>query len=448
MVPNILKEPLAQQTSTLNQLQESVSNINIATKSISKMASSSNKLHRSASWQELSPEPDFNIGVIIDSTRIKDAHVSAINKPASRCQLVSVVVLHPSTDEANSTSSLKDSVKKWLKSNKVSANVEHLDFIGTEQSGCDEMLRSSSIHAVYVIVPPSSQKEYVIEALNAKKHVLANDPTSVILSDFMEELECAKKNGKFIQTTCMFVHQYRVQRFLNHVLQDDNFGRITEVDASIQLNCDDVEKVGVKLPFRKEDGCIRVLGRFCVLVSTMFFNRVGSYAESAKVNSCRCGSNGEIVSADCTVNFTNDRKLNFFVAYIQSATRQAIELKATSRYATMNDFVIEHPDGLATYRVYDKEARCQGNMNALHCDSIDVAMGMGQERGLWRSFVRLGEQIDRNEGWEDNEMIAECKELTDVALQMKKILIALMESLENGGKEVAVEGIGERSCPP
>jgi len=74
-------------------------------------------------------------------------------------------------------------------------------------------------------------------------------------------------------------------------------------------------------------------------------------------------------------------------------------------------------------------------------------MGMGQERGLWRSFVRLGEQIDRNKGWNDNEIIAECKELTDVALQMKKILIALMESLGNGGTEVAVEGIGEKCCP-
>ena len=145
----------------------------------------------------------------------------------------------------------------------------------------------------------------MIQALDAKKHVLGNDPTSVVLSDFMEELECAKKNGKFIQTTTMFVHQYRVQRFLNHVLQDDNFGRITEVNASIQLNVGDVEKVGVKLPLRREDGCIRVLGRFCVLVSTMFFNRVGSYAESARVKSWRCGSNGEIVSADCTVNFTN-----------------------------------------------------------------------------------------------------------------------------------------------
>jgi len=378
--------------------------------------------------------------LIVDSICIKDVHVSAINKPASRCQLNSIVILQSGIDKTNSTSSLNDFVGEWLESNKVSKDVGHLDFIGTGQDGCDKMLRSDSIHAVYILVPPSSQKDYVLQALNAKKHVLANDPTSVKLSDFMEELDCAKKNGKFIQTTAMFVHQYRVQRFLNHVLQDDNFGRITEVDASIQLNCEDVEKVGVKLPLRREDGCIRVLGRFCVLVSTMFFNRVGSYAESARVKSWRCGLNGEIVSADCTVNFTNDRQLNFYVAYVQSATRQAIELKATSRYATMNDFVIEHPDGLATYRVYDREARCEGERHALHCDSVDVTMGMGQERVLWRSFVRLGQQIDSNEGWDDDEAIAECKELTDVALQMKKILIALMESLENGGTEVPVEG--------
>ena len=134
--------------------------------------------------------------------------------------------------------------------------------------------------------------------------------------------------------------------------------------------------------------------------------------------------------------------MNFYVAYIQSATRQAIELKATSRYATMNDFVIEHPDGLATYRVYDRKAHKEGETHALNCDSIDVGMGMGQERVLWRTFVRLGHIVDNNGGWDDNDnkAIADCKELTDVALQMKKILIALMESLENGGKEIPVEG--------
>lgn len=451
MVPNIQKNISVQQESSLfssdlrlNEARhiDSTTGLNIVTKCDDKIASNSENCCRSSSWKNVS---HFNIGLIIDSTFIKDAHVSAINKPASRCRLTSLVVLHPGSHEMDSVLSKNNSVRKWLALNKISVSVEDLDYIGTKQDGCDKMLRSNSIHAVYIIVPPSTQKDYVLQALNAKKHVLANDPTSVKLSDFMEELECAKKNGKFIQTTAMFVHQYRVQRFLNHVLQDDNFGRITEIDALIELNYDDVEKVGVKLPLRREDGCIRVLGRFCVLVSTMFLNRVGSYADSAKVNSWRCGLNGEIVYANCTVNFTNDRALNFHVAYTQNATRQGIEMRATSRYATMNDFVIEHPDGLATYRVYDRVPRRQGETKALHCDSIDVAMGMGQERVLWRTFVRLGEQIDSNEGWHDNDTMAECKELTDVALQMKKILIALMESLENQGKEISVDGIRQTS---
>jgi hypothetical protein len=268
-----------------------------------------------------------------------------------------------------------------------------------------------------------------------------NDPISTSLPEFEEQIQCAKKYGKFIQSSTMFVHQYRVQRFMNRVLQDDGFGRITEVDTSIQLNCADVEKVGVKLPLRKQDGSIRVLGRFCILVSSLFFNRLGSFAESAKVNSVTLGENGEIVSADCTVTYTHDRKLNFYVAYVHTATRQAIELKATSRYASMNDFVIEHPDGLATYRVYDKVAAPDGMIHVSSGDSIDVAMGMGQERVLWRTFARLGHALDERGGWDDSEAIAECTELTNVSLQTKKILIALMEGVDNPGKDIPIPGV-------
>lgn len=269
--------------------------------------------------------------------------------------------------------------------------------------------------------------------------MLVNDPISTPLLEFKEQLDCAKKYGKFIQSSTMFVHQYRVQRFLNRVLQDENFGKITDVDASIQLSHHDVEKVGVKLPLRRQDGCIRVLGRYCVLVSTLFFNRLGSFAESARVNSFKIDEKkGTILSAECAVKYTDGRQLKFYVAYIPSATRQSIELKATTRYATMNDFVIEHPDGLATYRVYDRVAAPDGNIHVSSGDSIDVAMGMGQERVMWRSFVNLGHKLDERGGWDDSEATAECRELTNVALQTKKILIALMESLEKGGDGVEV----------
>ena len=100
----------------------------------------------------MSPEPDFHIGLIIDSTWTKDVHVSAMNKPASRCILTSVVVLEP--DPGETETSIRDSVSRWLEVNKVFANVEDLDFIGTGRSGCDEMLSLEFIDAVYVLVPP------------------------------------------------------------------------------------------------------------------------------------------------------------------------------------------------------------------------------------------------------------------------------------------------------
>ncbi|VEU37057.1 unnamed protein product [Pseudo-nitzschia multistriata] len=447
MVPNIQTNATAEGESTLvTSALEGKENLllpiptDIKSSSNAKNKSRIKNLSRTPSWREASTiEPQYKIGLILDSTKINDPHVSTINKPATRCQLTSIVVLQPDTNETT-PDTINESVGKWLTSNKVTEGIEHLEFIGIGEEGCDKMLRSESIDAVYIIAL-SSQKQYVLQSLNAKKHVLANDPTSVKLPEFMEELECAKKNGKFIQTTAMFVHQYRVQRFMNHVIQDDKFGRITDVESSIKLNYNQVERVGATLPLQPEHGCIRVLGRFCVLASTMFFNRVGSYAESAQVKSWKHGSHGEIVAADCYVKFTNDRKLNFYVAYIESGTRQSIELKGTSRYATMNDFVIEHPDGLATYRVYDKEPHLDGDRQSLESDSFDVGMGLGQERVLWRTLVRLGCQVDSNGGWDDSEAIAECTELTDVALQMKKILIALMQSLENEGKEIHVQGV-------
>jgi hypothetical protein len=111
----------------------------------------------------------------------------------------------------------------------------------------------------------------------------------------------------------------------------------------------------------------------------------------------------------------------------------------------MNDFVIEHPDGLATYRVYDRIASPDGKVHVSSGDSIDVAMGMGQERVLWRNFVRLSDALDKQGGWDDSEATAECRELTNVSIQTKKILISLMESFEKSGQEILIEGFVDNS---
>lgn len=55
----------------------------------------------------------------------------------------------------------------------------------------------------------SSQKEYVLEALKCGKHVLLNDPVSTSMSEFVEQQSLAKKYGKFIQFSTMFVYQFQ-----------------------------------------------------------------------------------------------------------------------------------------------------------------------------------------------------------------------------------------------
>jgi hypothetical protein len=152
--------PVLDETINTNVKLTSISKLPIVTTTNININKSTNvsvsikKYTRSQCWRDVSPsEPHFNIGLIIDSTFIKDQHASAINNPATRCDLTALVVL-------DSTNSIKESVEEWLESNKVAKDVDDIDFIGQGKEGCEKMLRSDSIHAVYIIVPPRYVEHY------------------------------------------------------------------------------------------------------------------------------------------------------------------------------------------------------------------------------------------------------------------------------------------------
>jgi hypothetical protein len=105
------------------------------------------------SWRlPSSSEPDFYIGVLIDDTNVKDRHLSAMSKPASRCFLASVVVLNTNSSN-DSEEDVRDSVKEWLKRNKVDEDVDDV-VIGYGKEGYEEMLTHSDIDAVYIVLSP------------------------------------------------------------------------------------------------------------------------------------------------------------------------------------------------------------------------------------------------------------------------------------------------------
>jgi hypothetical protein len=127
------------------------------------------------------------------------------------------------------------------------------------------------------------------------------------------------------------------------------------------------------------------------------------------------------------------------VGYTSCNTRQSIAVTADSTIATMEDFVIEHPCGLASYRIYEKEMSSLGKLEIVSGEAIDVAGGPTQDSMMWRNFVLLSHSIDSS-GWDEkNPEKTECRELANVALETKRMILALVKSmLEKDCQEVAL----------
>jgi hypothetical protein len=86
----------------------------------------------------------------------------------------------------------------------------------------------------------------------------------------------------------------------------------------------------------------------------------------------------------------------------------------------MTDFVMAHPDGLATYRLYRKCVNPRtGKLDVDSGESLDVPSGPPRHVMMWRRFSKYCRSIEQ-EGW--HSLNSHANELTSVALYTKQIL--------------------------
>src|SRR5215217_4172386 len=60
----------------------------------------------------------------------------------------------------------------------------------------DQIANNPDIDVVYVVLPPSMHKEYVIRAANAGKHVWCEKPMAISAAECQEMVDACKKNKK------------------------------------------------------------------------------------------------------------------------------------------------------------------------------------------------------------------------------------------------------------
>jgi predicted dehydrogenase len=104
----------------------------------------------------------------------------------------------------------------------------------------DKLLADDDIDVVYISIPHSHHAEWIIKALNAKKHVLCEKPITTSSKELQECIEASKRNNRFLMEAMWtrFLPMYR--ETVKEILDKDILGeiRIINIDYSFLCNPD------------------------------------------------------------------------------------------------------------------------------------------------------------------------------------------------------------------
>ena len=94
-----------------------------------------------------------------------------------------------------------------------------------------EMLADESIDAVSIVTPTFTHKNIILDAINAKKHILCEKPPALNAQETRECVEAAEKSGKFFMyaLVCRFGAE---AQYVKNYIKEGKMGKILSADGA------------------------------------------------------------------------------------------------------------------------------------------------------------------------------------------------------------------------
>lgn len=99
------------------------------------------------------------------------------------------------------------------------------------------LLADDAIQAVYIPLPNSLHKEWVIRALEAGKHVLCEKPIGLTADEAREMQQVAKQHNRLLMEAFMYQYTDRV-RVIKQVLESGELGELRHINVSFRFLLD------------------------------------------------------------------------------------------------------------------------------------------------------------------------------------------------------------------
>ncbi|MBQ1870236.1 MAG: Gfo/Idh/MocA family oxidoreductase [Treponema sp.] len=170
--------------------------------------------------------------------------------------------------------------------------------------GYDALLADPNVQAVYIPLPNHIHCEWVIKALEAKKHVLCEKPLAMNADEVQKMFDAAKKNGVILMEAYAYLHSPYVESLKKDV-QSGIIGNVDFIDTAFVTQ-------GYKEDFRlhKEfgGGAMYDLGCYC---TTMILSLINS--DVTEIHASADIKNGVDYLTVAGLNFANGARASFTV---------------------------------------------------------------------------------------------------------------------------------------
>lgn len=94
----------------------------------------------------------------------------------------------------------------------------------------DRVANNDDIDVIYVVLPPSMHKEYVIRAANAGKHVWCEKPMALTAEECQQMIDACKKNKRSLAIGYRLQHEPNTQEYRS-ILKGKKLGNVKHVEC-------------------------------------------------------------------------------------------------------------------------------------------------------------------------------------------------------------------------
>ena len=95
----------------------------------------------------------------------------------------------------------------------------------------DQIANNDDIDVIYVVLPPSMHKEYVIRAANAGKHVFCEKPMAMTAKEFHEMIDACNKNKRSLAIGYRLQHEPNTQEY-RRIVRRKLLGNVKSLDCA------------------------------------------------------------------------------------------------------------------------------------------------------------------------------------------------------------------------